>query len=59
MNAPQGAAIRTRSVGKTPLERKHLAFAQRSEYLNWFHGLNLASMKRLHKAWNKANGGKP
>jgi hypothetical protein len=59
MNAPQGPSKKTRSVCRTFTERKHLAFAQRSEYLNWFHGLDLASMKRFHKAWLQAKGGKP
>jgi hypothetical protein len=60
MSTPQTAPkLTSRSTGKTLAERKHLAFAQRSEYINWFHSLDLASMKRLHKAWNKAAGGKP
>ena len=60
MSTPQSLPKKTsRSTSRTLTERKHLAFAQRSEYINWFHDLDLASMKRLHKAWNKANGGKP
>lgn len=60
MSSQQASPKKTsRSVGKTLTERQHLAFAQRSDCINWFHGLDLASMKRLHKAWNKANGGKP
>ena len=60
MSSQQAAPKKTsRSTGKTLTERKHLAFAQRGEYLNWFHSLDLASMKRLRKAWNQAEGGKP
>lgn len=58
MSAPKRSPIRTRSTGKTLTERKHLAFAQRSECINWFHSLDLASMKRLRKAWDQARGGK-
>jgi hypothetical protein len=59
MKAPHGPPARTRSIGRTPSERKHLAFSQRSEHIDWFHGLDLASMKRLRKAWAQAKGGKP
>ena len=60
MSPSQAAPKRivSRSIGKTPLERGHLALAQRSECIEWFRDLDLASMKRLRKAWDKARGGK-